>query len=404
MRALLRLAARNAVRHRTRTLLVALVAAYVVFSTLLYLGLMDAYAESVRRAYARYIWAPVAVARTGWFEDPLPENGLPAADLPRLLRAIGGRAHAKRLVFPALASSPYRSEGVEATGVEPEKEPGVSEVPRRVGRGRWLRAPGEAVLGEGMAERLDVRLGERLVLSASQLAGPKALGLKVVGILKTRVSYVDDYGLYLHLEDARALTGLPTATYLAVDAPLGREAEVARAIAGRLPPGYAAKEVWDLVGPIKTDVELGLVFARYLGWILALLSALAVTSTLYVSVLERTRELGIVEAVGMTPGRIAAMITAEGVLATLIGWGLGLALGYGFLAYAHTHNVFGPIFAISAEVWPDAGLFEVVYTPVRAAYALSASAVLLTAAAFALLFPARRVLRTDPSAALRWEA
>ncbi len=400
---LFRLAFRNVLRHRGRTLLVALVAAYVVFATLVYLGLMDAYAGSVRRAYARYIWAPVVVAKADWFADPTPEHGLDRQDLADRIARATGRPVAPRLLFSALVSSAYRNQGLTVTGVVPEAEPGVSEVPIRVVRGRWLKGPGEAVLGERLARRLDVRLGERLVVTTAQLAGPQALGLRVVGLLRARVSTVDRYGLFVTIEDARRLTGLTTATYLAVDAPLGGEARVARSITPLLPPGYRAKEVWALVGPIKTDVELGMAFARVFGWLLALLSALAVTSTLYVSVLERTRELGVIEALGMAPARIAGLVALEATFAAGLGWLLGLAFGYGFLAYAHTHNVFGPLFAISGEVWPDAGLFEVVYTPVRAWYALSASAVLVTAAVFALLFPARRVLTTDPATALRWE-
>jgi len=400
---LVRLAFRNILRHRGRTLLVALVAAYVVFATLVYLGLMNAYAGSVRRAYARYIWAPVVVARTEWFADPSPEHGLDRLDLATRIAQATGRAVTPRLLFAGLASSAYRNQALTVTGVVPDAERWVSEVPARVAHGRWLERPGEAVLGERLARRLDVRLGERLVVTTAQLAGPRALGLRVVGLLRTHVSAVDRYGLYVTIDDARRLTGLATATYLAVDAPLGEEARVARSIEPLLPPGHQARGVWALVGPIKTDVELGMAFARIFGWLLALLSALAVTSTLYVSVLERTRELGVIEALGMTPARMAGLVALEGTLAAGLGWVLGLALGYGFLAYAHTHNVFGPLFAISGEVWPDAGLFEVVYTPVRAEYALAASAVLVTAAVFALLFPARRVLATAPATALRWE-
>lgn len=404
MLGLLRLAFRNVLRHQSRTLLVALVAAYVVVATLVYLGLMDAYADSVRRAHARYIWAPVVAAKAAWFSDPSPEHGLDRPGLKAKIEGELGRPVAERLLFSALLSSPYKNEGLEVLGVDPRAEPRLSEVPKKVAEGRWLEKSGEVVLGERLARRLDVRLGERIVVSTAQLAGPKALGLKVVGLLRARVSNVDRYGVYLTLKDARRLTGLPTATYLAVDAPLGEEPRVAREVQRLLPPGYAAKEVWELVGPIKTDVELGIAFARVFGWLLALLSALAVTTTLYVSVLERTRELGVIEALGMTPGRLALLVTLEGALAAALGWGLGLVLGYAILYYAHTHNVLGPLFALSGEVWPEAGLFEVVYTPVRAVYALSASSVLVTAALFALLFPARRVMRTDPASALRWEA
>ncbi len=401
---MIRLALRDLVRYRTRTLLVAFVSAYVVFATLVYLGFMDAYGESVKLAHARYIWAPVTVAKETWFDDPEPENGLEDPSLPARVEALAGTRTTPRLLFSALAESPYKTLGVEALGVDPKGERGISKVPGRVKAGRWLKAPGEVVLGRGLARDLDVRLGERLVLSAAHLAGPRSLGLVVVGLVEAKVSNVDRFGLYLHIADARRLTGLPTATHLAVDAPLDREAAIARRLNRALGPPYAARDAWAMVGPIKTDVELGRVFGRYFGWLLALLSALAVTSTLYVSVLERTREFGAMQALGMTPASLAVLVTLEGALAAALGWAAGLALGYGFLFYAHTHNVLGPLFALSAAVWPDAGLFEEVYTPVRAVYALSATSVIWVAAAFAFFFPARRALRLEVARALRWEA
>jgi len=396
-----RLALKNLLRHPTRTLLVALVVAYVVVANLFYLSVMDAYEGSVREAYARFVAAPVVVAQTAWFEDPAPEHGI--RDLAAVLAAVGDRPHAKRLGFSALAESAYQSEGVEATGVEPEAERRLSRVPEKVARGRWLEGPGEVVLGQELAERLDVRLGERLVLSAAHLAGPQARGLRVVGIVRARVGAVDRYGLYLHLEDARHLSGLATATHLAVDAPWGKEARVASEIAARLPPGYAAKDAWALVGPIKTDVELGKALARFYNLFLALLSALAVTSTLYVSVRERTRELGVIAALGLTPARLALLVVLEGVFATLLGWVAGTLLGYGLLYYGSQHNLLGPIFALSNRIWPEAGLFEEVYLVVKAGYLAPTASVVAVAAAFALLFPARYVYRLDLPRALRFE-
>ncbi len=396
-----RLALKNLLRHPTRTLLVALVVAYVVVANLFYLSVMDAYEESVRYAYARFIAAPVVVARTEWFEDPAPEHGI--EDLEAVRAAVGDRLHTLRLGFSALAESPYQSEGVEATGVEPEAERRLSRVPGRVEKGRWLEGPGEVVLGHELAKRLDVRVGERLVLSAAHLAGPRSAGLRVVGLLRARVGAVDRYRLYLHLEDARRLTGLATATHLAVDAPRGREARVAGEIAARLPPGYAARDAWALVGPVKTDIELGRALARFYNLFLALLSALAVTSTLYVSVRERTRELGVIAALGLDPARLAGMVVLEGVFASLIGWTAGLLFGYGLLYYGSQHNLLGPIFALSNQIWPEAGLFEEVYLVVRAGYLGPTASVVAAAALLALLFPARYVYALDLPRALRFE-
>ncbi len=400
---LLRLAYRNVFRHRLRTFLIALVVAYVAVATIFYGALMDGYQESVLYAHSRYVMAPVTVARSAWFDDPQPENGLSDLGLAENISKTLGTAVAPRLEFSALIESPYKSEGAELTGVDPEAEKKISKVPGKVEAGRWLKAPGEVVVGYKVAERLGLRLGDRLVISAAHMAGPQALGFRVVGIVNAGVSSVDAYGVYIHIDDARELTGLTTATHLAVDAPFGREALRAREIRPLLSAGLEAKDAWSIIGPIKTDVEAGKASGAILNWLLAALSAIAVTSTIYVSVLERTREFGVTVAMGFTPPRLAALVTLEAAMATTVGWILGVALGYALLYYTHTNNVLGPLMALSGEVFPEAGLTRELYTPIRASYALSALSTVATAAFFALLFPARRALKLDLAKALRWE-
>lgn len=401
---LLRLAWRNVWRHRQRTYLLAIVVAYVAVATIFYWSMVDGYKLSVLEAHARYVLAPVTVARTAWFDDPDPENGL--GDLTGVIHSIeaaGVSGYAPRLQFAGLLTSPYVSEGAFPLGVDPDAEKAISRVPGKVSEGRWLKAPGEIVLGYRLADRLDIRLGERLVVSTAALAGPQSLGLRVVGLVHAGVSSVDTSGVYLHIDDARQLTGLSGATHLAVDAPLGHEEGVARHLNEKLPDGLLARPVWDLVGPIKTDVEAAKKLSLPIGLLLALFAALAVTSTLIVSVLERTREFGVIMALGMDNSKLSRMIVLEGALATGVGWLLGLILGYALIYYTSTHNVLGPFFQLSGEVWSEAGLTEEFYTHLSPVYALYSLITVVVSALTAFLFPALRARKLQPSEALRWD-
>jgi len=401
---LLRLAWRNVWRHRQRTFLLAAVVAYAAVATIFYWSLADGYKLSVLEAHARYVLAPVTVATVDWFADPDPENGLTSVSaVSSALAEAGLDSYAPRLQFAGLLTSPYVSEGAFLLGVKPNAEPAISRVPSKVSEGRWLAGPGEIVLGYRLAKRLDVRLGERLVVSTAALAGPQSLGLQVVGLVHAGVSIVDTAGVYLHIEDARQLTGLGGATHLALDAPLGREESVSRRVKQYLPAGLTAHPVWDLVGPIKTDVEAAQKFSLPIGLLLAFFAALAVTSTLIVSVLERTREFGVVLALGMDNPRLGWMIVLEGALATGVGWLLGLILGYALIYYTSTHNALGPLFQVSAEVWSEAGLTEEFYTHLSPVYVAYSLITVIVAALAAFLFPALRARKLRPSEALRWE-
>ncbi|MCS7172099.1 MAG: ABC transporter permease [Armatimonadetes bacterium] len=385
---ILRLAWRNLFRHRQRTALLGLVVAYVTVAVLFLYGFLDGYGESLVEAYGAYLVAPVVVARTAWWEDPDPAHGLtrlPVLSHPRV------QAQTPRLRFAALVRSPYRTEGLEVVGVHSEGERGLSRLAGKVVQGRWMARRGEVVLGERLARRLDVRVGERLVVETSGRRGPQALGLQVVGILRAGVSTVDHSGLYIPLEDAQGLTGI-RATELAVRVPRGWEMRAAEELNRVLSPELRAKGVWELMGPIRYDYEASRLFYIPIVGLFMLLAAVAVTSTTYVSVRERLRELSVMESLGMSPGRLAAMVALEAFLASLVGLVGGLLLGYGLLLYTSAHNVFGPLMRLSVELLPESGLTEALYTAVRPHYALYAATTVVLSTLLAFLFPSRLVV------------
>lgn len=404
---LLRLAWRNMWRHRQRTILLLVVVAYATFFSIVYWSFMDGYAESVVESYARYIVAPVQIAGEAWYHDPDPENHLPGPAFGEALEALKGipqvRAAAARIQFPALLQSAYTSQGVEVRGVDPEAERSVSRIPAKIEEGRWLAGPGEVVLGRGIARRIDARVGEHVVVSVASLAGQQAMGLRVVGLAATGVAALDETAVLLTLEDARSLTGVPTATTVALDVPRGSEETVASRVQGALPAGLAARGVWDLVGPIKTDVEANRAFAFVLAMIVYVFVALAVTTTITVSVMERTRELGVIAALGLAPRPLGALVTLEAVLSCGLGWLAGLAVGYATAWCLARYNILGPVFAMMSASFPMTGLSEEVYGAVRAVYAAYSGMVVAAALILSALLPGRRAARLRPADAMRSE-
>jgi ABC-type lipoprotein release transport system permease subunit len=266
-----------------------------------------------------------------------------------------------------------------------------------------LEQPGEVVLGQQLAERLDARLGERVVLDTSALAGPQALGLQVVGLVKSGIAPVDRGTVLVHIQDARVLTGLQTATGVALDVTRGQEARIAEALQPVLPENLRAYDLTQLLGGLSSAIGTKQSSTFLIGMIFSLFAALAVTSTVLVSVLERTREFGMMGAVGMTPPRLAAMVTLETVFATSLGWALGLVLGYALNYWMATQNVLGPVFASYGAAWEILGTGSEIYTAQSPLYALYAALTIALAALFSILIPARRVLALNPAEAMRTE-
>lgn len=404
MAALPRLAWRNLWRHRRRTLLLVVVVAYATITTILFWGVQDGFTQSVQLGNARFLSAPALITTPQYFEDPDPEQGLPSLDfLARIQTQPGVNAAAPRLEFPTLIRSAYTADAAKARGVDPALEARVSNIPTAIAAGRMLEKPGEVVLGQQLAERLDVRLGERVVLDTSALAGPQALGLRVVGLVKSGIAPVDRGTVLVHLQDARLLTGLQTATGVALDVTRGQEARIAEALQPVLPQNIRAYDLTQLLGGLSSAIGTKQSSTFFIGMIFSLFAALAVTSTVLVSVLERTREFGMMGAIGMNPPRLAAMVTLETVLATSIGWGVGLVLSYALNFWMATQNVLGPIFASYGAAWEILGTGGEIYTAQSPLYALYAALTIVLAAFFSILIPARRVLSLNPAEAMRTE-
>lgn len=399
-----KLAWRNLWRHRRRTLLLMLVVIYATVSIILFWGLQDGFFDSMMTGNARFLSAPVLVTREAYFQDPDPANALPSLAFVDAVKGQPGvRSVAPRLEFPGLLRSAYTSQGVQARGVDPSLEPSVSGIPGSIKEGRMPQKPGEVVLGKNLAERLDVRIGERVVLDVSAQAGQQAAGLTLVGIAESGIPAVDDGAVLLDIGQARELTGLKTATGVALDVARGQEAAVARAVQPVLPEGIKAYDLSQLPGGLSQAVGTKEASIAIIGLLFSIFAALAVTSTVLVSVLERTKEFGVTTPVGMNPRRMAQMVTLEAVFATTLGWLIGLIVGYGINAWLANVNVLGPLFAGYGGAFQSLGTGQEIYTAQKPVYALYAAGTIVLAAIFSVWVPARRVLRLNAAEALRTE-
>ena len=168
-----------------------------------------------------------------------------------------------------------------------------------------------------------------------------------------------------------------------------------------MPEKIKAYDLLSLLGAVAMRVRVSRLMMMPIGLLFAVFAALAVTSTLLVSVMERGKEFGMVAAIGLAPPKLAVMVVLETILTTFFGWLLGLIVGYGVVFFLSVQNVLGPIFASTAKSLGDFGIGEEIYTNVSINYALYATVTVVLATIFAILFPARRVSRLNPVSAMR---
>ena len=255
---------------------------------------------------------------------------------------------AQRIAVTGLISSGETSAGVMIAGVEPDVEPLVSDIAsaKRRKRGGYLRTraqmkfknnPADVYLGEELAKTLDVNLGDRVVLTASAKGGgkPASAAFYVRGTFQTNVSDIDSFMVQIPIDEARALLKLgKAATQVALlldnqDQTLATAAALKARIGNDaikvMPWQEALKELYDalVIDNGGGYVTMGIVF---------LIVCIGIFNTMLMSVMERTREFGVMMAIGTNQRRMFGIVVAEasvlGLVATLVGIGIGLGLHY----------------------------------------------------------------------------
>ncbi len=431
-RVLVRLAIRNVARQRRRSLLIALAMMLGVALLIIFLAVGDG-------MHAQWIDAGVrlgdgyltvespAYRRTGNLDDRLDAPVLDAVE--RALRKLGSDSNFKerdgwtaarpavtgritvaapRLTVSALASSATSALPVGVSGVDPAIEARFSALPPKIDSGRFLQ-PGDrlgAVVGTGLAERLDIGVGSRFVLTSQGASGEVQEQLaRVVGIFHTGIREVDDGVVDIPLETARQWLGVPgAATSIAILVPDEHDVTpLLNRLGGLLPHGADAFSWRETSPELDAAVRIDN-FGNYLfNAILLAIVTLAVLEALLVSVLHRQREFGVLRAMGLASRETSVVVLAEGITLAVFSGIAGMALGFGVTWMLGRHGLdltrfVGENLSISGAV-----VSPVVHPAVRLARAWQGIAVVIGLGILSSLYPMWQAARIDPATAMQSE-
>jgi ABC-type lipoprotein release transport system permease subunit len=337
---LLRLAWRNVWRHPGRSgIIVAAVAIGLFASAFLmafYQGLIEQRIDSV----VRHETSHVQLHHPGFIADQDPVFRIPQAD--SLLNVLAQRPHvrsvAPRVAFTAMLRSPTGSTGMRINGVDPDREDATTGLRSALKQGEWFSAdrPHGILISARVARQLKVKLRGKVVVMAQGSGGDIVSGaFRVIGIYGTINGPRDDANAYITRSDAAGMLGLGDEVHeiaLLLDHSDAVEPEVAAlraALPGLLVRGWTelSPEMQILVGTFDQMmfVLLGIIFIAL---------AFGLVNTMLMGVLERTREIGMLMAVGMGRAYIFGMVVLETVLVVLAGVPVGallsaVAIGWG---------------------------------------------------------------------------
>jgi putative ABC transport system permease protein len=404
---LVKMAARGIGRNPHRTALTLAASAFGVGAFVFLGGFVDGYLSQLVENSTGYVTGHLQVQHPRFRTEMDPVNSI--TDTDALLRDIRSmpevRAAAPRVQSMVLASSAGQSQNMTLVGIDPVSEREVTFMHRAVRVGRALEAGSDRdiVLGDRLAEKLGLRLGDKMVVMTQALNGEVgSAAFRVTGLFDTG-SDAFDAGLgFVTVEAAQDLLGM-RGRLSAIAVRLNDRALESQAMTGLrriLPNGGAVAAGWrSLMPEVDQMIEYVRVVVRMIAGIVLAVVAIGIMNTLLMSVMERTRELGIMMALGTRPRTIVGLVLLESLVLAAVGIAAGVALGVPLVAYFGARGIDMSAYAKGIESIP--GLTSVIYPMFVPAGVALPVVVLLALSALAALYPAWRAARLEPATAIR---
>ena len=401
---ILKIAFRNTFRQKRRTILTAL--AMVVGFTLLSvtIGLSDGAYGNIISMFTRNRIGHIQVHRNGYLDKPsLYETIDDYTTVGEAIQDVAGvEAWTPRIYAAGLGSVSEKSTAVQIIGVDVARETRATRFDQKIVEGNVLpeTASHEAVIGKGLAKILSAKIDSEIVIFSQSADGSLANDMyKIVGITESGDDVTDRTACYLHIEDAQELFVLEGRAHeiVVIVSNINHVGKVTSAIEASLNDPTLEVVPWQVVAKsfyraMKTDQQ-GDAISR---WVIMFIVAIGVLNTVLMSVLERTREYGVLKAVGTKPRQIFWLVICEVVIITIgsicVGALLGVLANYLLSIYGITYP---------EEITFGGMKLKTLYAEVNVRCLIVPAITVMLSAAVVSLFPAIKAARIMPATAMR---
>jgi ABC-type lipoprotein release transport system permease subunit len=312
----------------------------------------------------------------------------------------------RRLKLSGMLASANNAVGVTVKGVHPDEEKSVSSIWRHIPDSLGAFLPDGArmpvTISRKIADKLKAGLKSKLVFTFQDIRGDmQSVAFRVCGIYKTTNGMFDEGNVFARYADIAAYTGLPEGAAHEVSV-AAADLEACELIAPQLKDMFSDMDVRDW-GEINPTLRMSLAWTDLMAVVLLgiFLFALSfgIINTMLMAVMERTRELGVLGAIGMSKGRIFRMIMLETVFLTLAGSIAGIILGVAAIVPSMKNGI--DLTFLMSDLFEDYGYGSIVYPVLSVGMFAEITVMVILAGILSALYPARKALKLNPLEAIR---
>jgi ABC-type lipoprotein release transport system permease subunit len=402
---ILAMAWRNIWRNKMRSIVIMLSISLGLFAGIavlaLYKGMMTARIRTSIDAEVGHL----QVHDTSFKKDFEPQYIIANGNelLNRISAMPGVKIAAPRSITNGMLANATGSAGVQLNGIIPEKEYIASQLREKLIDGKLFNAKkkNEVMIGKKLADKLKLKTGSKVVLTFTDTsAGIVSGAFRVAGIYQSANAPLDERNVYLNMPDMNALLGTGNAFHeIVVLLKNDEELPAVKAALRRSFPNYKI-ESWQEIAPetdlmIKTTDRLSYILMSIIMFALAF----GIINTMLMAILERTREIGMMVALGTTKLKIFLLVLVETVFLTLAGAPIGILAGWLAANYYNRNGL--DLSGMGKEMMSSFGYSTVIYPAFPADKFTGVLVIVFATAIISCLFPAVKVLRLQPVDALR---
>jgi len=395
---------RNIWRNKKRSGIIVAATTFALWAGIIAVALSFGMMEQIVDSAIKSSLSHIQIHAPGFMEQKEIGRTIPGGtEVLRKTQSFPGvKAASGRSIVTGMASTAATASGVMIYGIDPVKERAVTDIWDKMQEGGYFQTSkrNPIVIGRKLADRLETKLGSKVVLTAqAQDSSISAGAFRVVGIYRSESAVFDEIAVFALQSDIDKTFGLSGQIH-EIAAVIGNPTELDSVTAKltAILPGLKVDSWKMLSKTLAYYVDAGVQMMDISMMLILLTLVFGITNTLLMGVVERVREIGVVMALGMNHFKVFSMVLIESLLLSLTGGALGMFTGVISIEILAKYGIDLSNFS---EGLAEFGMSHMIYPILPLEQYPKIILMVIITAVIAAIFPGIKAMRLNPIKAIR---